>query len=783
MMDDVPELIHFVIGTESPMSSEKTPFGTLLKRYRIAAGLTQEALAARAQLSARAISDLERGINRVPRYDTLELLIAALHVTTTQRALLLSTIRPEMTVPAPRTRSVSPPPLPPTALIGREQEMAATLTFLQRDGVRLLTLTGPSGVGKTRLAIQLAQDLGERFEQGAVFVALAPLRDPALLPATLAQALGLREQPSGSLSELVCASLQEQHLLLVLDNFEHLRQAAPFVADLLASCPRLQVLVTSRAPLHVRGEQELVIAPLELEAAVALFRARAQAVRPERDYLWTEVAAICDQVDRLPLAIELAAMHVKVLALPVLLERLSSRLTLLSEGPQDLPERLRTLESAIAWSYDLLTAAQQRCFRALGIFLGGWTLEAAESVCRKAGVLARDEVLLALAALIDHSLVSSESSAGGTSRFSMLETLREYALERLRVAGEEEQTRRQHAIYYAEFAKTAVFSKMGQLSHDAELMQESPNIRAALGWSVERRAVVPGLPLSAYAGRLFIILGQNSEGAVWLEKMLELDSQAGGDAAPLPVRLDALYAAGLLTRNLGRAERAAALAQEEWELSRQLGDHASMSLALANLGNLAQARGDLAEAADSFEQSYQHAQLGVDRRAHGFALMNLASIAIAQRDFSRAQVLLEERLEQVRAERFDWAIANVLTMLGHIAREQQHYALARSRYRESLLLYRAFGNLSYTALCLEGMATLACAEGHYEQAVRLCAHAAALRLKAQTPLPPREQQAFDQTVGTARAALDAATFSEAWATGSAWTHEEAFTCALSSISL
>jgi transcriptional regulator with XRE-family HTH domain len=184
MMDGVPELIHFVIGTEGPMSSEQTRFGTLLKRYRIAAGLTQEALAARAQLSARAISDLERGINRVPRYDTLELLITALNVTTTQRALLLSTSRPEMTVSAPRTRSVSPPPLPLTALIGREQEMARTLTFLQRAGVRLLTLTGPSGVGKTRLAIQLAQDLGERFEQGVVFVALAPLRDPALFPCT-----------------------------------------------------------------------------------------------------------------------------------------------------------------------------------------------------------------------------------------------------------------------------------------------------------------------------------------------------------------------------------------------------------------------------------------------------------------------------------------------------------------------------------------------------------------------------------------------------------------------
>jgi len=179
--------------------------------------------------------------------------------------------------------------------------MARALTFLQRDGVRLLTLTGPSGVGKTRLGIQLAQDLGERFEDGVVFVALAPLRDPSLLPATLAQALGLREQTFDSIFELVRASLQEQYLLLVLDNFEQIRQAASFIADLLASCPRLQVLVTSRAPLHVRGEQELVIAPLELEAAVTLFRARAQPVQPERDYAWPDVAAIYEQVDRLPL--------------------------------------------------------------------------------------------------------------------------------------------------------------------------------------------------------------------------------------------------------------------------------------------------------------------------------------------------------------------------------------------------------------------------------------------------------------------------------------------------
>src|SRR5712691_5391322 len=476
------------------MTSEQTQFGTLLRRYRTAGGLTQEALAARAQLSARTIADLERGINRIPRHDTLALLLEALSVTAQQRALILATVRPEMTDPAPRARSVSPPPLSPTALIGREQEMARALTFLQRGSVRLLTLTGPSGVGKTRLGIQLAQELGERFEDGVVFVALAPLRDPSLLSATLAQALGLRESPLGQVSEQVQAYVQEKQLLLVLDNFEHLRQAAPFIADLLATCPRLQILITSRAPLHVRGEQELAIAPLALEAAVALFRARAQAVQPERDYAWSDVAAICEQVDCLPLAIELAAMHVKVLALPLLRERLTNRLTLLREGAQDLPERQRTLQSAIAWSYDLLTASQQRCFRALSVFLGGWTLSAAEAVCWQEGLLARDEVLMVLATLIDHSLVSSESSTSGMPRFSMLETLREYALACLQATGEEQQTRRRHAIYYVERAEKVGWPT--QETHGVDLLQDFPNARAALHWAAEQRESVLGLKLA-----------------------------------------------------------------------------------------------------------------------------------------------------------------------------------------------------------------------------------------------------------------------------------------------
>jgi predicted ATPase/transcriptional regulator with XRE-family HTH domain len=759
------------------MTSEQTQFGTLLRRYRTAAGMTQEALAARAQLSARTIADLERGISRIPRHDTLELLLEALCLTAQQRALLLATVRPEMRTPAPQVRSLSPPPLPPTALIGREQEMMQALTFLQRDGVRLLTLTGPSGVGKTRLGIELAQGLGERFEDGVVFVALAPLRDPSLLPATLAQALGLRESPEGQVSEQVQAYMQEKQLLLVLDNFEQIRQAAPFIADLLATCPRLQFLVTSRAPLHIRGEQELAIAPLALEAAVALFRARAQEVRQEKDYVWSDVAAICEQVDCLPLAIELAAMHVKVLSLPLLLERLSSRLALLSEGAQDLPERQHTLQSAIAWSYELLTAPQQRCFRALGVFLGGWTLPAAEAVCWQKGLLARDEVLMALAALIDQSLVSAESSMGGAPRFSMLETLREFALECLRATGEEEQTRRRHAIYFDKRVEPVTWP--AQETQAVELLQDYPNVRAALHWAVKQREIALGLKLAVHFGPLLFIHGQTSEASAWLDQMLALDAVA--QAAPLALRLSALFGTAPLAMSRGHWEQATALSQEMLHLAGRSGNCASKSLALATLGSIAQARGENKQASAYFRESYTQAKLSGDSRALGLARLNLAESARLQGDLEQARELLEGALSEARATGFAWGVATTLTLLGHLAREQQDYPMARARYQESLGLYRQLRNPTYTAWCFEGMAALDCAEHHYERALQLCAAAEALRQKEQTPLPPAEQEPFDQTIKAARAALSEVTFSETWAAGAALTQDEAITFALSSL--
>jgi transcriptional regulator with XRE-family HTH domain len=293
---------------------EPTTFGALLKRYRMAAGLTQEALAERASLSTRAVSDLERGLSRAPRYDTLDLLTKAMNLEAEPRAALFAAARPPL--PADDTKAAPPQvlPFPPTPLLGREQEVAQALGFLQARGVRLLTLTGPGGVGKTRLALELAHTLRAGFADGLAWIDLTALRDPSLVPQTVAHVLGLREQVDHAFPEQVRAYLQDKHFLLLLDNVEHLLSAADFVTTLLLHCPRLHILITSRTPLHLRAEQQLLLTPLTSAASVALFRERAQRVQSGLDDTSPVVAAICDQVDRLPLAIELAAAHVRVLS-------------------------------------------------------------------------------------------------------------------------------------------------------------------------------------------------------------------------------------------------------------------------------------------------------------------------------------------------------------------------------------------------------------------------------------------------------------------------------------
>ena len=768
---------------------EQSNFGALLKHYRLATGLSQEALAARASLSARTISDLERGIHDAPRSDTLELLTSALALTDQQRTLLLASARPKATtfVDTPSHPPRLDFPVPPTRLVGREQERSHTLELLHHASTRLFTLTGPSGVGKTRLALQLIQDIAPDFVNGVAFVALAPIRDAALVPGAISQGLGIHESANASLAEQVRIILRPKHLLLVLDNVEQVLDSASFVADLLANCPHLFILVTSRTPLRLRAEQEVQLAPLPLKDAVTLFYERAQAVRPAQVYPVSEVEAICEGVDRLPLAIELAAMHVKLLSLSELQKRLTHRLAFLRDGARDLPKRQQTMENAIAWSYELLTEEQQRCFRALSVFVGGWTLEAAEEVCRDRQNTTSETFLLILAALVDASLVQVEVPAQARARFGMLETIREYALERLRAATEEELYRRRHAAYYARLAETVMAyfgAEQGARESHFALTLELLNARAALEWAEEKNEAVLGLRLAGFT-RLWQVRGQMSEAERWMERMLALDQRArekGEQTAPLTRRIEILFGFGRTQVRHGKAEhRAEVYATEALDLARSIGDQHGMCNAYATLGMIAQANGKLDEAERAFIESDALARQLKHSGLMSRSMSHLSDVASMKGDLEHATALLEEALANARVSGMVWDIPIMTTMLGHLARQQQRYDLAKARYREALVRFRTFSSPTYIAWCLEGYAATLSAEGHYTQVTQLCAAATALREQIQAPLLQAQREVFEQTVATARAALDEASFAREWNAGTVLTQDEAIDNALSEV--
>jgi predicted ATPase/transcriptional regulator with XRE-family HTH domain len=775
-------------------------FGALLRRYRERASLSQEELSERAGVTSQAISNLERGERRHPYPATIRSLADALELAEEEREALQAAVprRGQARVPASsggvpdsspslpdRERVVAEPgdlPRPLTSLVGREDDVVRTTQLLQA-GARLLTLTGPGGVGKTRLALQIAQEMGPRFADGVAFVSLASLTHPELVLSTLAQALGVRESGGKPLDALLQRAIGERSLLLVLDNCEHVLTGLTEIVTLLGSCGRLVVLATSREPSRLRGEQEYLVEPLALpdfdhaanveeaarSSAVWLFVERARAARP--DFQLTEdnastVAAICGRLDGLPLALELAASWIKLLSPDALLERLHRALPLLTGGWRDAPARQQTLRSAIAWSYDLLEEEERTLFRRLSVFAGGCTLEAAEAVCASPDGGA-GSILEGLAALVDKSLLQTRDAAEAP-RFVLLETLREFAQEQLQGSSEDRAVRERHARYFTDLAETELGPRsVTSAGYFRRLEPEQDNLRAAMDWIKAEGQAELGLRLVCAIGEFWRIRGQCSEGQRRAEEMLAIDSVMDSS-----LRARALSVAGVLAKLRGDLERAIVLQEEALDTARQAHDVRQTARVSRTLALAVGSAGDLTRARALVEESLRVSRELKMTRSVGIATYLLAILAQWRGDLDEAWTLWEESLRVFRELEDTAYIAQIYEALGKLAVRRGEMERGHALLLQGLHLADRIGFTAVRLGFLEAIAVVAVRDGDPESAARFLGTAEVARAEGGEVLEPPEEAKVRETAAEGRALLDSATWDRAWEEGQAMPLEQ-----------